>query len=188
MKNRKVLCMTMAAALCLALGASATIMVRVDFDELVKATQVVARGKCVASEARWDRGSIWTFTTIQVEETLKGSTTGQIVVRLPGGKVGHMTSTVDAVPQFHAGEEVFLFLVPTSVGDFSVLGWVQGTFRMRLDPQTGKGSVTQESAAHAVYDPVIRQFKAGGVRNMPVEMFRLRVREAMERQRKGKLP
>jgi hypothetical protein len=94
---------------------------------------------------------------------------------------------VDGVPQFRPGEDVFLFLEPTRAGDLSVTSWVQGTFRVRRDAQTGAESVTQDSAAHAVFDPATRQFKAGGVRNMPVETFRLRVREAVERQGKGRL-
>lgn len=187
MKRRKVLWMTMVAALCLTLSAAATTIVKMDLDELTSAAQVVARGKCVASEARLEDGYIWTFTTFEVSETLKGSTDRQISVRLLGGKVGHMKSTVDGVPQFRPGEDVFLFLEPTRAGDLSVTSWVQGTFRVRRDAQTGQESVTQDSAAHTVFDPATRQFKAGGVRHMPVEMFRMRVREAVERQRKGKL-
>jgi hypothetical protein len=178
--------MAIAAALCLALSAAATTIVKMDLNELTNAARVVARGKCVANEARMDGGYIWTFTTFEVSETLKGSASRQITVRLLGGKVGHMKATVDGVPQFRASEDVFLFLEPTAAGDLSVTGWVQGTFRVRQDPQTGKESVTQDSAAHAVFDPATRRFKSDGVRNMPIETFRQRVREAVERQRTGK--
>jgi hypothetical protein len=187
MNRQKCFWMTLVAIFFLALSAAATTIVKMDLDELTRAAQVVARGRCVASEARLEGGYIWTFTTFEVSETLKGSAARQISVRLLGGKVGHMKSTVDGVPQFRPGEDVFLFLEPTGDGDLSVTSWVQGTFRVRRDSETGQESVTQDSAAHAVFDPVTRQFKTGGVRNMPVEMFRLRVREAVERQRKGKL-
>jgi hypothetical protein len=186
MKRRKILWMTIAVALCLALSAAATTIVKMDLDGLTSAAQVVARGRCVASETRLDGGYIWTFTTFEVSETLKGSAARQISVRLLGGKVGHMKATVDGVPQFRPGEEVFLFLEPTREGDLSVTSWVQGTFRVRRDAQTGQESVTQDSAAFAVFDPATRQFKANGVRHMPVEMFRQRVRDAVERQRKGR--
>ena len=186
MNRRRFFCMPMAAALCLALTATATTIVKMDLAELTSAASVVARGRCLASEARMDGGYIWTFTTFEVTETLKGSTPRQITVRLIGGKVGHMKSTVDGVPQFQRDEDVFLFLEPTREGDLSVTSWVQGTFRVRLDPQTGKESVTQDTASMAVFDPVTRQFKPNGVRDMPVETFRQRVREAIERQRTGK--
>lgn len=187
MRRRRFFWIPMAAALCLALSAAATTIVKMDLDELTSAAHVVARGKCLSSEARMDGGYIWTFSTFEVSETLKGNAGRQITVRLLGGKVGHMKSTVDGVPQFQPGEDVFLFLEPTREGDLTVTSWVQGTFRVRADPQTGKESVTQDSAAHAVYDPTTRQFKASGVRHMPVETFRLRVREAVERQRTGRL-
>ena len=188
MKRQKVLWITTAASLCVALSAAATTILKMDLDELTNAAQVVARGRCVANEARQEGGYIVTLTTFDVTETLKGGAARKITVRLLGGKVGHLKTTVDGVPQFRPGEDVFLFLEPTRAGDLTVTSWVQGTFRVRRDAQTGQESVTQDSAAHAVFDPSTRQFKAGGVRNMPVEMFRLRVREAVERQRTGRLP
>jgi hypothetical protein len=178
----------MAVALALALSAGATTIVRMNLDELTSAAHLVARGRCLASEARMDSGYIWTFTTFTVSETLKGSAPRQITVRLLGGKVGHMKSTVDGVPQFAPGDDVFLFLEPTREGDLSVTSWVQGTFRVRRDSATGKESVTQDSAAYSVFDPATRQFKLDGARNLPIETFRLRVREAVERQRTGRLP
>ncbi|MBI1750814.1 MAG: hypothetical protein HY234_05845 [Acidobacteria bacterium] len=186
MNRRRFFCTPLAAIFLLALSGAATTIVRMSLDELAGATQVVARGKCIASEARWDRGNIWTFTTLEVTETLKGSVPRQVTIRLPGGKVGHATSTVDSVPQFRTGEEVYLFLEPTSAGDLSVTSWVQGTFRVRVDAHTGKETVTQDTAGIAVFDTATRQFKPSGVRHMPVEEFRQRVREALERQRMGK--
>ncbi len=186
MKQSRSFCALFAAVLTLALAAGATTIVQMNLDELTGAARVVARGKCISSEARLDGGYIWTFTTFDVGETLKGSAASQITVRLLGGKVGHMKSTVDGVPEFTRGEEVYLFLEPTRAGDLSVTGWVQGTFRVRSDVQTGKEVVTQDSAAFATFDPATRQFKQSGVRNMPVEEFRQRVREAAERQRTGK--
>ena len=175
------------AALGLAITAGATTIVRMSLDELTGAAQTVARGKCTSSEARMDGGYIWTFTTFDVSETLKGSNSRQVTVRLLGGKVGHMKSTVDGVPQFTPGDDVFLFLEPMREGDLSVTGWVQGTFRVQRDAQTGKETVTQDSAAFSVFDPATRQFKTEGSRNLPIETFRLRVREAVDRQRTGRL-
>ncbi len=186
MKRPRFFCVPLVALLMLVLSAGATTIVRMNLDELTGAAHVVARGKCVSSEARWDRGNIWTFTTFEVEETLKGTVPQQITIRLPGGKVWHLTSTVDSVPQFRTGEEAFLFLEPTAAGDLSVTGWVQGTFRVRRDAETAKETVTQDTASISVFDPATRQFKPNGVRNMPIDVFRQRVREAMDRQRTGK--
>jgi hypothetical protein len=186
MKRRKVLWMTMAAAIGLALSAGATTLKRMNMDELTSAAQVVARVKCNATEVRWDHGEIFTFATFEVTETLKGSAPRQIVVRLLGGQLGHLKSTVDGVPRFAPGEEAYLFLEPTAAGDLSVTGWVQGTFRVRRDPDTAKEIVTQDTGAVSVYDPATRQFKPGGVRKMPLELFRQRVLDAIDRQGVGK--
>ena len=174
------------ACIVMAVSAGATTLVRVNLDELVAAAHVVARVKCVSSEARWDRGEIWTFTTFDVLEALKGSAPRQITVRLLGGRIGHLKSTVDGVPRFGPGEEAYLFLEPTGAGDLAVTGWVQGTFRVRRDLSTHKEAVTQDTGAVTVFDSATRKYTPGGVRHMPIEMFRQRVQEAVERQRTGK--
>lgn len=183
MKRQRLLWMLVAAALCLALSGSATTLKRMDLDELTHTAQTVARVKCIANEARWEGNQVYTFTTFEVLETLKGSTLRQIIVRLPGGKVGHLIARVDGVPRFVWGEEAFLFLEPTSAGDLSVTSWVQGTFRVRGDQKSGKETVTQDTGAVSIFDPATRRFKPGGVRNMAVEEFRGHVRGAVERQR-----
>jgi len=181
--NRRLIVEIPLAALMLALTAGATTLVRMNLDELAKAAQIVARVRCVSSEARWDRGEIWTFTTFEALETLKGSVPRQITVRLIGGRVSHLKSTVDGVPRFAPGEEVYLFLEPTSLGELSVTSWVQGTFRVRRDPASRQEFVTQDTGSVTVFDPVTRQFKPGGARNLPVDQFRRLVLLAVERQR-----
>jgi len=41
-------------------------------------------------------------------------------------------------------------------------------------------NVTQDSAAASVFDPQTRQFRRGGIRNLPVAVFQLRLRKALE--------
>jgi hypothetical protein len=100
-------------------------------------------------------------------------------VRLLGGRAGNLTSSVSGVPRFQAGEEVLLFLEPTSRGDFSVVSWEQGTFRVRRDPATGRESATQDTASFATFDPVTRRFEAAGIRGAPLDMLHARVDAAL---------
>ena len=93
---------------------------------------------------------------------------------------------MDGAPRFQPGEEVILFLERTRAGDFSVTSWVQGTFRIHRDPSTGQGSVTQDSSGFAVFDPATRKFRSAGVRNLPLEQFKQRVAEAVERRASGR--
>ena len=155
--------------------ARATTLLRMPLGKMSQTAKVIVRARCAGNSTRWDAGEIWTFTTFDVEETWRGSPPEQFTVRLLGGRLGNLTSSVSGVPRFSAGEDVILFLEPTRRGDFSVVGWEQGTFRVRRDPRTGDASVTQDSASFATFDPATRQFETEGIRRMPLNTFRERV-------------
>ncbi len=174
--------------LVVAVLAQATTLERLSLDELVAASSAVARVRCLGTESRWEGGEIWTFTSFEVLETMKGAVPRLITVRLPGGQLGHLVSKVDGVPRFHAGEEAFLCLERTRTGDFAVTTWVQGTFRIHHNAQTGQESVTQDSSGFAVFDPATRQFRPTGIRKLPLELFRQHLAEAVERERTGRQP
>jgi hypothetical protein len=143
------------------------------------AARLIVRGRCLAESMGWDAGEIWTFTSFQVEETWRGSAPSQISVRLLGGRVGNITSAVSGVPRFSAGEEVVLFLERTPRGDFSIVSWEQGTFRIRRDPRSGEDVAVQDTAAFPVFDPAMRRFEATGIRDIPVATLRSRVDAAL---------
>lgn len=184
--KRKQILVTMLGGLFLALSLGATTLRRMNLDELTDASSAVARVRCLASEARWENGQIWTLTTFEVLELIKGNAHHQITVRLIGGKVDHLFERVEGVPRFMPGEEVYLFLQSHQMGELTVTSWVQGTFRLRRDVNTWQEAVTQDTGAVTIFDPTTRQFRPGGVRNMPVEEFRKHVRAAVDRQRTGK--
>jgi hypothetical protein len=189
----------LAALLSSAAAIRATTLARMTLDQLTAAADAVARVRCAGAESRWEDGAIWTATTFDVIETIKGSLPTQITVRLPGGRVGHLTAAVDGTPRFNAGDEAVVFLErysagppfethgkqaepgPARAGGFSVAGWVQGTFRIGRDPRTGHETVTQDSSAFAVFDTATRAFRTEGVRRMPIEQFRERVAGALTR-------
>jgi len=158
-----------------------TTLARMSLEQLAAAADAVARVRCVGAESRWEADGIWTRTTFDVLETLKGSLPRRVVVRLPGGRVGHLTTTVDATPKFAAGEEAYVFLERWQGGDFSLTAWIEGTFRIGRDPRTGQETVTQDSSAFAVFDTAARQFYTEGIRRMPSEQFRARVAVATAR-------
>lgn len=107
----------------------------------------------------------------------KGALPGTVTVRMLGGRVGTLSSRVDGVPTFRAGEEVYLFLWGKAGEPYRVLGWSQGTFRIARDPRSGLENVTQESSASL--DPHTHQFQGKGIRAMPVPWFRERLRQAL---------
>jgi len=159
----------------------ATTLARLSLDQLAEASDAVARVRCAGAESRWENGSIWTETTFRVVEALKGNLPDEIAVRLPGGRVGHLTASVDGVPRFNSGEEAFVFLEKLPTGGFTLAGWVEGTFRIARDPRTRNEIVTQDSSAFAVFDAVSRTFRTEGIRRMPTDEFRARITAAIAR-------
>src|SRR5271170_2780444 len=165
--------------------AAATTLERMSIAKMTQRAQLVVRAQCLGNSVAWDGGEIWTFTSFEVEDSWKGAPSGaaqQLTVRLLGGSVGNMTSTVSSVPRFRPGEEVILFLQPTARGDYSIVSWVQGTFRIRRDARSGAEIVVQDTAEFDTYDAATRQFDAEGIRNLPVGALRLRVQSAVAAQ------
>jgi hypothetical protein len=162
--------------------ARATTLKRMSVPDLSRAAHVVVRARSVTSSTRWDAGEIWTFSTFDVEETWKGFAPAQITVRLLGGSAGNFTSTVSGVPRFAPGEELILFLERTPAQDFSIVSWMQGTFRIAHNRTTGEEIITQDTAAFPVFDPASHNFETTAIRKMPLSAFRTLVIASAEAQ------
>jgi hypothetical protein len=175
---RHFLCCT-ALLLGIASAATATTLARMSVEQMSHAAQVIARARCLENTNTWDAGEIWTLTSFEVEEVWRGQVPTQITVRLLGGRVGNLTSNVSGIPRFRRGEEVVLFLEATQRGDFSVVSWEQGTFRIGREVATGRERVTQDTASFATLDPATRSFEATGIRNLPLETLHARVEAAL---------
>ncbi len=163
-----------------------TTLARMSLEELATAAHVIVRARCLENETRWENGEIWTFASFEVMETIKGAAARRITVRLLGGQVGYLISTVNGVPRFRPDEDVILFLERTPAGVFGVTSWLQGTFRIHRDARTGAEMVTQDSSGIGAYDPATRRFHASGIRNLPLEAFRERLTQALERRGQGR--
>jgi hypothetical protein len=168
------------ALLCLP-ALRATTLARLSLAQLAAGSDAVARVRCASAVSRWENGSIWTVTTFDVAETLKGQLPREITVRLPGGRVGHLTASVDGTPKFIPGADAVVFLQRARTGGFTVAGWVEGTFWISRDPRSGSETVTQDSSAFAVFDATTRTFRTEGVRRMSMEMFRAQIAAAVAR-------
>lgn len=180
--SKKWKCMVAAAAMSLTMAAAAgsTTIERMSIQRLAQAAPVIVRARCTGTSVVYAGGEIWTLTSLDVEEVWRGVAPAQITVRLLGGRWGDITSHVSGVPQFQPGEDVVLFLAPASRGEFSVVSWEQGTFRIRRGGSGGKSYVTQDTASFATFDPGTRTFRAIGIRDMPIDRFRAQVQAALD--------
>lgn len=181
-RRRFLLVLFLVALGLLAVAASATTLARLKFEDLVAESTAVARLRCLGATSQWQQGEIWTETRFEVLQREKGTLPAIVTVRLLGGNVGHLHSRVEEVPSFRLGEEVYLFLWTKEGEPYQVLGWSQGTFRIARNAQSGVEMVTQDSAAASIFDPQTRAFRRGGIRNLPVALFREKLHRALRRE------
>ena len=168
----------------LAIVANATTLARMRFEELAQQATAVARLRCLSTKSFWQNGEIWTDTQFEIIEQAKGSLPATVIVRTLGGTLGHLHSRVEETPVFHSGEEAFLFLWGREGEPLRVLGWSQGTFRIVRNTRTGTETVTQDSASVPIFDPQSRRFVQEGIRNLPITLFQMKLRRALQ----GDLP
>lgn len=166
----------------IAVVANATTLARLNFDALAAQATAIARVRCLRSVPHWKNQEIWTRTEFMVLERAKGDSPPTLVIEMPGGTLGHLHSRVDEAPAFAPGGESYLFLWAADDGEYRILGWSQGTFRICKDAATGLETVTQDSASAPLFDPATRQFRHGGIRNLPVSVFQFKLKKALEKQ------
>ncbi|HWK10321.1 MAG TPA: hypothetical protein VNR64_09740 [Vicinamibacterales bacterium] len=173
-----------AAAIALApAAAGATVLVPVEFRELVTLAPVIAHGQIVDARSDWSPGrrSVETFVTLRVDEYLKGDLGPEIVVRVPGGRVGRYRTIMVGAPVFERGDEVVLFLNTGSPSYPSIVGLSQGAFRVVTPPGTSMRVVAPPavmSIPGADAQPVVRGDAAR--RPVAIEQFRSLVRQVLE--------
>jgi hypothetical protein len=165
--------------------ASPTTFVKISLEQLSPAAPLIVRARCQGSVVSTVHGEIWTITSFEVREVWKGNAPAVVRVRLLGGRTAEMTSHVEGVPRFRAGEDVVLFLAPLRRGDYSVVGWAQGTFRIQRGGARASLVVTQDASS---FSPAAfsggsagRGADGGAVRGLPLEEFRRRVMESLSK-------
>jgi hypothetical protein len=83
----------------------------IGLERMTKESQIIVYGKVLSSYSVWEDKSIFTYTTIEIKELIKGEYRSQkIVVKQMGGTVGYISQVVDGSPKLEIGKEVVLFL------------------------------------------------------------------------------
>jgi hypothetical protein len=157
---------------------NATTFARLSPEQMATNSTLIVRARCTGSVVLVERGEIWTLTSFEPRETWKGNAPPVVRVRLLGGRTRDITSYVSGVPRFRTGEEVVLFLVPSSSGRFAIVSWAQGTFRVRQDPASGAQVVSQDTAGYGLAFSE-RAASSFVVRYTALEEFRRRIESAL---------
>lgn len=128
---------TLLLALGLSSTAPATSIVAFSEDRLVDTAKVIVHGTVLSSETALLHGRVVTESTLEVHEVLKGDAADPVLhVVTPGGQIPGRRVHVAGVPRFRQGEQVCVFLEPSSMG-WLLTGASQGKYRLERDPATG---------------------------------------------------
>ena len=171
-----------AVCLCLPVVARATVLIPIEFRELVAAAPVIVHGRVMDVRSAWIEGrrSVETFVTIQAAEYLKGNLGESVTIRVPGGEMGRYRTVFVGAPTFLAGDEVVLFLKTSTRSLPTIVGLNQGAFRVVADTRSGSLMVTSPilmGLTGGDAAPVVR----GDVRRRPlaIDAFRDAVRQVL---------
>lgn len=134
--------------LSLASEGRATTVARMDLTTLTRTADAIVHGEVVGTASRWnaDHTLIVTDVRFRVDEALKGSAGGEIVLAHPGGVVGALRVEIPGLSSFHRGQESVLFLSRGPDGARTVTALGQGRFDVSVDPDTGRRLVQVPSA------------------------------------------
>src|SRR5262245_51479895 len=126
--------LVLASFLAIPIALGATVLLPIEFRELVAISSTIVRGRVVDVRADWvdGRRAIDTFVTVEADEYFKGGPGDTVVVRVPGGQMGRYRTIFVGAPEFLRGD----------LGrGASIVGFSQGAFRVAPD-RTGRRVVT----------------------------------------------
>jgi len=151
----------------------ATVLVPIEFRELVTVSTTIVHGRVVDVRAGWmdNRRAIDTVLTVEANEYFKGEGAATVLVRVPGGQMGRYRTVFVGAPTFQSGDEVVLFLRGNSARGAAIVGLNQGAFRVAPD-RSGR-RVVQAAAVMSRTGELTEAVVRGDVsrRPMPVEAF-----------------
>lgn len=114
--------------------------------DLTNESTAVFHGKCSHIKSDWNetRDMIMTSVTLVPEEYMKGNLGGEVVVMVPGGRVGDIIYEVSEMPVFTEGEEVVAFVWRNPSGKNLITGGSQGRLKIQKDDLTGRKVVKKK--------------------------------------------
>jgi len=179
-----------ALTLALPLSAHASVMRAIDFDTKVDNAAAIVLGKCVKTRSEWDPShrTILTWSTFQVEDTMKGAAAGEVTVVTPGGVVAGVHQDTIGIRPFREGNENVVFIRNTAAGP-TVLYFDQGAYDVSTSERGDKIVAPVETnairvdtqrgvAVESEIPRTLREFKSDvrdsmdRTRNMKMEMMR----------------
>lgn len=149
----------------------ATTVKRMELPELVSSSDAIAQGTVESNETRWENKSIVTYTSIRVDEAIKGGPRRALLIRQPGGTIGNLTLHAPGTPQFTQGSQVIVFLRDRKDGTFDVVGLGQGKYDIQ------ENFAITNTAGVSLADPKTgHMIEGGAVDRKPLDAFKTQIR------------
>lgn len=127
--------------------------------ELAHEANLIIRGKVEALlPAEQESGEPATTVLIAVHQAWKATAPSQVRVILPIGTHEGLRQQVPGVPSFHIGEDVIVFLVQLSPGQYEVLHGKQGKLTIVADPRGQRLMVQDVTGSLADLSEVLKLF------------------------------
>jgi len=127
----------------------ATTVIMPSDDNMIIEARAIVRGKVLSVGSALDeqQNRIFTYTTLRVQEVLKGQISERkIVIKEEGGQVGMRGTRIFGTPEFKVDESVLLYLDTWADGSLRVHQFFLGKFSIIDDPATGKTMAVRSSA------------------------------------------
>jgi hypothetical protein len=160
----------------------ATVLLPIEFRELVTTAPVIVHGHVVDVRSEWldGRRAVATFVTVEAAEYLKGNLGDHVTFKVPGGQLGRYRTVLVGAPSFQVGDEVVLFLKTDGPSFPFIIGLSQGVFRVVTDTNSGQRVVTPPVVTSVGSADPVRVVRGDPARK-PVSMdaFRGAVQRAM---------
>ena len=143
--------------LVLAVQAHATVVVPVDFAEMVEQSQSIVYGRVidVTAQMSGSRRTIESLVTVSIVTALKGGGAASVVFRLPSGQVGRYRRITVGSPELAEGDEVVIFLKGRAPLLPMPFGLTQGVYRVA------------RTAGQAIVTPLVADERGRSVRGDP---------------------
>jgi hypothetical protein len=177
-------------SICLLAAASlhATVLLPIEFRELVQSAQAIVHGRVVDVRSEWvdGRRAVETFVTIEAAEYLKGGLGERVTFKIPGGQLGRYRTVFVGAPTFAEGDEVVLFLRANGPSFPFIIGLTQGLFRVNASAGTGEAVVTPPvllGKSGVESETIVRGDPAR--KTLPMSSFRSLVRQVIDEAARG---
>ena len=132
----------------------ASTVLKVDFNNVVNAAELVFQGQVISKEVRsLPNGQPMTFITFSIDDLIKGSyTSTTIELGFLGGETGGRTMIISDLTMPEAGEEGIYFVENTTRRQVNPLyGWHQGHYLVKTDSSGNK--TVEKLISDAEYSP-----------------------------------